>query len=125
MGLWQWATDELDGALDALERDPRRAANVGARLLRVYMSRRFGSATQAATTLELERHAPSLAERSLWPDFLRILHNLDDVRFRPKAASHGPGAGSRADSGRIRSALEDSRALVEASQPQGARESGR
>jgi hypothetical protein len=124
-GLWQWASDELDDALDALERNPRRAANVVARLVRVYMSRRFGSATQAATTLELERHAPSLAERSLWPAFVRILHNLDDVRFRPEAASHAPGAGSSADKSRIRSALEDSRALVEASLPQGSRESGR
>jgi hypothetical protein len=123
--LWQWASDELGGALDALEFDPRSAANAGARLLRIYMSRRFGSNTQAATTRELERHEPSLAERSQWPDFLRILRNLDDVRFRPEAASSAPRGGSPADHGRIRSALEDSRRLVEASQPHGSHEAGR
>jgi hypothetical protein len=79
------------------------------------MARRFGSETEAATTEELERRTPALAERTLWPDFVRILHSFDDERFRPARD------GARAQGGaRIRSALEDSRRLIEASRPSAA-----
>ncbi len=113
IGLRDWTHHELDEALSILDADPRRAASAGAHLLRVYMSRRFGSETEASTTEELERHSPALAERSLWPDFIRILHSFDDERFRPHAdPAHGSPNG-----GRIRSALEASRRLVEISLP--------
>ncbi len=111
--LFDWTERELAEALEVLEADPRRAASVGAHLLRVYMARRFGSETEAATTEELERRPPALAERTSWPDFVRILHSFDDERFRP-AADGTPGGA------RIRSALEDSRRLIEASRPSAA-----
>ena len=111
--LFDWTERELDEALEVLEADPRRAASVGAHLLRVYMARRFGSETEAATTEELERRPPALAERTSWPDFVRILHSFDDERFRPAAEGTSGGA-------RIRSALEDSRRLIEASRPSAA-----
>lgn len=112
VSLFEWTERELGQALETLQADPRRAASVGAHLLRVYMARRFGSETEAATTEELERRRPALAERTLWPDFVRILHNFDDVRFRPSEESpRSPG------DPRIRSALEDSRQLIEASRP--------
>jgi hypothetical protein len=103
----------------ALEADPRQAASAGAHLLRVYMARRFGSETEAATTEELERKTPALAERTLWPDFVRILHSFDDERFRPHAVALDSEASRRRSGGsaRIRGALEDSRRLVEASRP--------
>lgn len=110
--LFDWTEHELGEALDALEADPRQAASVGAHLLRVYVARRFGSETEAATTEELERRTPALAERSLWPDFVRILHSFDDERFRPEPE----GARAPRDA-RIRSALEDSRRLIETSRP--------
>ena len=122
VSLWEWTERELAEAVAALEADPRQAASAGAHLLRVYMARRFGSETEAATTEELERKTPALAERTLWPDFVRILHSFDDERFRPHAvALDAEAARSSSGSGRIRSALEDSRRLVEASRP---RESG-
>jgi len=76
------------------------------------MARRFGSKTEAATTEELERHTPALAEQSPWPDFVRILHSFDAQRFRPTAKNS-----SGAEEARVRSALEDSQRLIEASQP--------
>jgi len=112
-GLREWSERELGLALEALEREPREAASAGAHLLRVYMSRRFGGNPLAATTEELEAETPSLAVRALWPDFVRILHNLDDVRFRP-AGSAGESVGRA----RIRRALEDSLRLVAASLPE-------
>ena len=112
VSLFEWTECELAEALELLEADPGQAASVGAHLLRVYMARRFGSETEAATTEELERRTPALAERSLWPDFLRLLHSFDDQRFR----SPRQGAGALEDA-RIRSALEDSRRLIEASRP--------
>jgi hypothetical protein len=108
--LFDWTEGELSEALAVLDADPRRAASAGANLLRVYMARRFGSTTEASTTEELERRTPALAERSSWPDFVRILHHFDDERFRPRNGEAETGA-------RVRSALEDSRRLIESSRP--------
>jgi hypothetical protein len=113
--LFEWTDRELEEAIAALGADPHRAASAGAHLLRVYMDRRFGSDTHAATTEELDRHEPALAERSSWPDFVRILRSFDDERFRPS-----PGDGGTPHAPRVRAALEDSRRLVEASRPPGA-----
>jgi hypothetical protein len=109
--LASWARERLDEAIASCEQDARVAAGAGSRVLRVYMSRRFGSETEAATTEELERAEPALAERALWPDFVRILHSFDDERFRPHAAQP-PGDSSRM---RIRNALAESQRLVDAS----------
>jgi hypothetical protein len=109
LDLFAWTDRELRDAVEVLEADPRRAASAGAKLLRVYMARRFGSDTEAATTQELERRTPALAERSLWPDFVRILHSFDDERFRPARETPRP------ELGRVLAALEDTRRLVEAS----------
>lgn len=110
LDLFEWTEHELAEALAVLDADPRRAATAGARLLRVYMARRFGSATESATTEELEQRTPALAERSAWPDFVRILHSFDDERFRRRSAETIVDA-------RVRAALEDSRSLIETSRP--------
>ena len=107
MSLADWSRQEVDRALGTLESDPHQAANTGALLLRTYMARRYGGGTDAATTEELERRAPTLAQRSLWPDFIRILRNFDDVRFRP-------GGDAEERRRRTRRALEDSLRLVDA-----------
>ncbi len=117
--LFDWTDGELREALEVLEADPRRAASAGAHLLRVYMARRFGSETEASTTEELEARTPALAERSLWPDFVRILHRFDDERFRPARVAT---LAARPESGRVLAALEDTRRLVEASKPHAARD---
>ena len=106
--LGEWSRREIETALEMLERDTHAAANAGAQLLRIYVARRHGGRTEAATTEELARQTPTLAQRSLWPDFVGILHNLDDVRFRPNADGR---EGRR----RTRRALEDARRLVDAS----------
>lgn len=115
--LREWAEGEIQNALDLLDSDPPRAATMGARLLRVYMSRRFGGNPLAATTEELHEAEPALALRALWPEFVRILHNFDDARFRPQ-----PERNPRADTARVRRALEDSLRLVATSLPDKARE---
>jgi hypothetical protein len=112
ISLGEWSERELNDVLESVESDPQQAARCGAHLLRVYMSRRYGCEAEAATTEELETRSPSLAERALWPDFTRILHNLDDVRFRP----NGPSSGAEVRA-RTRRALEDALRLVAASRP--------
>ena len=114
IGLFEWTEREIADALELVATHPRQSASRGARLLRIYMARRFGSDTEASTTEELERRTPALAEQRLWPDFVRILHGFDDERFRPP--DEGPGAQGSA---RTRSALEATRQLIGASRPTG------
>lgn len=117
LDLQAWSRQELSDALAALESDPSRAASIGAHLLRAYVAKRYDSPTRAATTEELERHEPALAERRLWPELVRLLHHFDDVRFRPHRQPEG--ARDAAVQQRIRAALEGTRALVESSRPSG------
>jgi hypothetical protein len=109
-GLFDWSEREFAAAFAALAEDSRRAASSGSRLLRVYMARRFGSETEAATTEELSARTPALSEHGAWSDFVRLLRSFDDERFPPGE----PGAA------RVRAALEGARALIEASRPAGA-----
>lgn len=113
--LGEWSTREIENALEMVDDDPRAAANAGAQLLRVFVARRYGAGTEAATTEELARRTPTLTLRSLWPDLVGILNSFDDVRFRP----NGDGSERRR---RTRRALDDTRQLIEAASPARGRE---
>jgi hypothetical protein len=71
------------GALDA---DPLAAADGAAAALRRYAAARFGADTLARTVEELTEIDPPFALTTRWPALLRLLSQLDDLRFRPARA---------------------------------------
>lgn len=114
LSLHEWSQREIDRAFEALERNPREAANAGARFMRHYVESRFHTRTSASTTEELAAQKVPLAAHSHWPEFVRVLRRMDDLRWR-RAAS---GAKASQDEARIRVALEEARHFFESSSPQ-------
>ena len=112
--LWEWSQAEIARAFESLERDPRTGANLGARFLRHYVESRFHTPAAASTTQELTRQKPPLAAHRHWPDFVRVLRRLDELRFRPGSTD---ASAPRDDAGRIRAALEETRSFLERSSP--------
>ncbi|MGH0037320.1 MAG: hypothetical protein ACQGVK_20025 [Myxococcota bacterium] len=115
--LYTWAEHELDAAREALDREPLVAARRAARTLRAFVDRRFQAAVRARTTPELAAGDPPFSARSRWPWFLRVLGDLDDLRFREPT-------GARAASDCVRraaAALEETRRFVEQTRPGGRR----
>lgn len=111
--LFDWAREELDAARAVVDRDPLAAAGRTARTLRAFVARRFQAAVEARTTPELAEGEPPFQARSRWPWFLRILRDLDDLRFR------GPSAGVRPEEAghRVEAALDESWRFIERTRP--------
>lgn len=117
LSLWEWAQQEIARAFDALDREPRQAANLGAHLLRHYVESRFHTQASASTTEELALQKAPLAAHSHWPEFVRVLRRMDELRFRPVAFE--PGSSDEAN--RVRTVLEELRRFLESSSPAGRR----
>ena len=111
--LPEWSQRQLAQAFEALEREPREAANAGARFLRHYVDSRFHTHTSASTTEELAALKPPLAAHFYWADFVDALQSLDELRWRPLANNRDDSAQ------RVRSALESAQRFLEASSPRG------
>ncbi len=71
------------------EIDPLRAAHVAAETLSLYAARRFGADTFALTTEELAVAMPPLRATSSWPGLVKVLRDLDALRFRPPIGRDG------------------------------------
>jgi len=110
---WEWARDGLEAAQALARQDPRSAATAGARLMRGYVDRRYGTDIRGATTDELATGTPRWFLRSRWPQLLEIFRALDHERFRPDAAS--PQERSR----RVCAVLESAQRFVAESAQQG------
>ncbi len=111
--LFEWARSELAEASAQLETRPLDAASRAAHTLRAFVARRFRAPVLARTTPELDEGDPPFAARSRWPYFLRLLGDLDDLRFRARrdeteAREIGP---------RARAAVEESLRFVEETRP--------
>jgi hypothetical protein len=111
--LFEWAFEELDSARTVLDREPIEAARRTARTLRAFVARRFEATVTSRTTPELEAEDPPFKARSRWPWFLRVLRDLDDLRFRTAS-----GEGASAEAGRRAAmAVEETRRFVEEARP--------
>lgn len=92
--------------------DPLAAADTGSQTLRRWVALRFGRDARCATTPELGRATPPWAARAAWPALVRVLGELDAVRFRPAPAPDDADA-ARAAAGRVRAALDDALRFVD------------
>jgi len=114
--LFAWMREALDAAAARAADDPARAAHELSELLRGFLASRFGAQTRARTTPELAAATPPLAVRSRWPAYVALLHQLDELRFRPPPDD---AAGSEAARRRLRSLLDELRRRVDESLPPG------
>jgi len=89
------------------------AANRASVLLRGYVEQRFRVEALHKTREQLaEIHVPLAAKRS-WPELMRILRNLDELRFRP---AHGAPSQSLAS---LEACLRDIETFAAARKPRG------
>jgi hypothetical protein len=111
--LFEWAERELAAADRALADAPREGARRAALTLRAFVARRFDLGVRTRTTPELAAGEPPFAARSRWPWFLRLLRDLDDLRFRRGTA----GSSRKETTRRAAAAIEETRRFVEESRP--------
>jgi hypothetical protein len=78
---WVVADRELAAARDAVDEDPRRAADAVAAALSRYVAWRAGERVAPLTTEELAAMRPPGRLRSRWPELLALLVRLDALRF--------------------------------------------
>jgi hypothetical protein len=116
LSLHDWSQREIERAFERLEENPREAANIAARFMRQYVESRFRTRTSASSTEELAAQKPPLAAHSHWPEFVRLLRSMDDLRWKRRSA----GATSQEEA-RARAALEEAQRFLESSSQQRAR----
>jgi len=107
---WIQAERALRLAREALEADPRAAADDAALALRRYLQLRSGRALESLTTEEIASQRPPGRVRTRWPEFIALLRRLDALRF----PGHLDDAGNRE---RLCSWIDDALGFVERSVP--------
>lgn len=115
--LFDWALRELDAAAARADAEPLDAARRAARALRAFVARRYEADVLARTTPELAEVSPPFGARSRWPTFVRLLRDLDDLRFRTDLAASIPAELC----GRARRSVVECRRFVDEARPDGRR----
>ena len=82
----------LGRAREALEADPRAAADAAATALRRFLIERFGVPAPARTSEELAAMTPPFALSTRWAGVVALLRSLDAERFAPPAKPPGGAA---------------------------------